>query len=338
MKELSKDDTSILKGLSLLLLLFHHLFYEANGLYNGITIGNTDIICEAGKIGKVCVALFVFLSGYGLTRSCRNKDISPIEFYKKRFAKLFPTFWLIWLIFVPIGIFFFDRTLESVYTNNIITKSIADFMGLAYAFEFYGYNATWWFMSCIIMLYLLFPFIYRARNNHYATAAIMAVAVAISFFDIHGIYPIRHYLMTFIAGMIFAQYNILQRISIERRWEKAVLIVALIGCLYIRSRLFLYAMNFDTIICILIIAVYACFGIKNKKSRKVLDFIGQHSMNIFLFHTFIYLYYFQEPLYSLGNPLFIFTALLASSLIISVIIEKIKILCHINKFEEFLRG
>lgn len=338
MKELTKDDTNILKGISLLLLLFHHLFYEANGLYNDITIGDTGIVCEVGKVFKVCVALFVFLSGYGLVKSCRNREISTLGFYKKRLARLFPTYWLIWLLFVPAGIIFFGRSLESVYANNIVPKLIADIMGLAYAFEFYGYNATWWFMSCIIVLYLLFPFIYKVLGNKIAITAIMAGSIAISYFDIHGLYPIRHYLMTFVAGMIFARYNILQRCKVDTPLKKCALIIALAACFYIRSRLFLYAMNFDTLLCLFIIAAYACFGIKWQWCRKALDFTGRHSMNIFLFHTFIYLYYLQELIYSPRNPLIIFITLLAASLAISVIIEKIKEIIRIDKFEKLISG
>lgn len=67
MMQLSKTDTLVLKGVALLLLLSHHLFYKNPGLYNDITIiGNHQLVQTVGIVSKVCVSIFVFLSGYGL--------------------------------------------------------------------------------------------------------------------------------------------------------------------------------------------------------------------------------------------------------------------------------
>lgn len=167
---LTISDTNILKGIALLLLLLHHLFYVQTGLYDDIPIyKNIYLVNELGKFGKLCVAIFVFLSGYGLTiQAKQNKIQSLSKFYKKRFSKLYFNFWFIWIIFVPIGVIFFDRTFSSVYINHIWEKLVIDLLGLSCAFGFDGYNVTWWFYSCIIILYLLFPlFIKLLRNNKY---------------------------------------------------------------------------------------------------------------------------------------------------------------------------
>ena len=65
--ELSLNDTMLLKGVALLLLLAHHLFYQGIG-YNDIHLyGSHYLVKEIGIISKLCVAIFVFLSGYELT-------------------------------------------------------------------------------------------------------------------------------------------------------------------------------------------------------------------------------------------------------------------------------
>ena len=112
--ELSLKDTNILKGIALLLLLLHHLFFIQNGLYDDIHLyENHFLVNELGKFGKLCVAIFVFLSGYGLTiQTNKNHEFELREFYKRRFTKLYLNYWLIWIIFVPIGILFFHRTFE----------------------------------------------------------------------------------------------------------------------------------------------------------------------------------------------------------------------------------
>jgi len=57
---------------------------------------------------------------------------------------------------------------------------------------------------------------------------------------------------------------------------------------------------------------------------KALTFIGVHSMNIFMFHTFIYYYYWQSFIYATRNPVVIFATLLIACLLISVLLQHLK--------------
>lgn len=55
--------------------------------------------------------------------------------------------------------------------------------------------------------------------------------------------------------------------------------------------------------------------------RESFIFLGKHSMNIFMIHTFIFYYFFHDQLYSLKNPILIYSVLLLCSMLISMIIE-----------------
>lgn len=58
---LSLSDTNALKGIALILLLCHHLFYIQDGSYNDILVfGKYPLVQEFGLACKVCVAIFVF--------------------------------------------------------------------------------------------------------------------------------------------------------------------------------------------------------------------------------------------------------------------------------------
>ena len=109
---LSLKDTNVLKGIGLLLLLCHHLFYVQKGLYDDIhLVGDHYLVQELGIWCKVCVAIFVFLSGYGLTvGAIKARGFNVRSFYWHRFTKLLLNYWLIWVLFVPISLFFFGRT------------------------------------------------------------------------------------------------------------------------------------------------------------------------------------------------------------------------------------
>lgn len=149
---LSLSQTSSLKGIALIALLVHHLFYLRTGKYDDIHLtGDLYLFNQIGLVCKVCVALFVFLSGYGLTVVAdRTGSINNRVFYVRRFTKLMSNYWLIWLFFVPVGIFFMGRTFPNVYADHSIGLCLlADLAGLSLALGVPSYNATWWFYSCI---------------------------------------------------------------------------------------------------------------------------------------------------------------------------------------------
>ena len=229
-------------------------------------------------------------------------------------------FWLIWLLFVPIGIFFFGRTPAAVYQNHILLKGILDFLGLAFSFGYYGYNPTWWFMSCIIILYLFFPLIFRYKR---LWPFIFVFSVAMTWMPLYVLNPIRYYLVAFICGIICSQNKqFIRIISNDNLINKIVVI--LIGILMFAIRNFVpVPLLFDTVLTISIVVAYKLFA-KNGWFVHTLMFLGKHSMNIFLFHTFIYYYYCHDLVYWTRNPILIFVTLLGFCIVISVFIEKIK--------------
>lgn len=335
MKELSKVDTNILKGIALLFLLIHHLFYIDNGLYNDWYICNYGIVNELGKVCKVCVPLFVFLSGYGLGKSTK-KDIGWVSFLRHRLAKLMPTYWLIWVLFVPLGVFLFDRTFEIAYVDLILPKFLLDFFGLLNIFGAYGYNATWWFMSCIIMLYVLTPLILSLiKKNTYIPLFIISLGIAL--FHIPFLVPIRFYLLTFVIGIIFAKEKILSILSKKIKYPYCVWSVILIISIAIRCFL-PYKLITDTFVCLAIILLYNSISYRDNYMCNFFCVLGKHSMNIFLFHTFIFAYYFESFIYSSRNPIIICLLLLGICLAISVLIEKIKDIIGFSQLQKKLHG
>lgn len=88
-KSLSIQDSNVLKGVALILLLWHHLFYVDNGMFSDINVWGYGLTNQIGQLGKVCVALFVFLSGYGLVVSTDSSNFRLRLFYVKRYTKLY---------------------------------------------------------------------------------------------------------------------------------------------------------------------------------------------------------------------------------------------------------
>lgn len=175
---ITKDQSLQLKGIALTLLLLHHLFGCKVAEYNDYF----NVFHILGNIGKSCVSLFVLLSGYGLAISYKKK-IKLKEYILKRFTKLYLNYWLIWVLFVPTGILFFDRPFD-YGAEHTIFYFFADFFGIINCFGKFGYCDTWWFYSCIILLYLLFPLLRRLyfySNKAFYTLCLIILLISIFF-------------------------------------------------------------------------------------------------------------------------------------------------------------
>ena len=317
---LEKFDVSITnasKGMALMLILWHHLFYEKPE--------SGFIVFQTALLAKVCVGIYVVLSGYGLAESIKKKGLELGSFYKRRLLKLYMNYWLIALIFVPMGVWFMNRTLVDVYGEHIYTKFFIQMLGLhMFTNVGYGYNATWWFMSLIIVLYAIFPLVNRLTKAY--GVWFLAVCAGILFVPIP---LVNDWIFPFAVGVYMSQKDgfitLLRWFEKQGKWRFVTLALLTVCVAWYRQNGWLFdSIRADTFFAILLILWTTELVIFSPWAKKGLAFIGVHSFNIFLFHTFIYYYYFPEFIYSVHNPLAIFALLLALCLLLSVGIERFK--------------
>ena len=311
--QLSISDTLVLKGIAIIMLLCHHCLCTGEG-YEDIFLFGKPCFQHVGKFCKLCVAIFVFLSGYGLTAQARAKDGVPnvLKFYKRRYFKLMTNFWIIWLLFVPIGVFVFNRTFPEVYGEHYIIRAFIDLTGLCTSSS---YNATWWFYGCIILLYALFPLIWKTRSYWFL---LLPASIVLSF-AVKGI-PLANllgdYLFIFTCGCIYAN----SKISLGGGKMTAIIIL-IVFCMYrLVARI---PLLWDAAIVVALVYAYNQMSVPSYISRPM-AFLGKHSFNIFLFHTFIYSYYFHSLIYWHRNPMVIVATLTIACILISICIEQIK--------------
>lgn len=326
---LSLKDTQNLKGIALLILLAHHLFFNKIGLYDDVYIAGHGVVNQIGIWSKVCVAIFVLLSGFGLVVSERNRD-NPFEikrFYTRRFTKLMINYWVVWVIFVSIDLFFF-RSFQDVYHSQIIPKVLLDFLGVSRIVGAASFNPTWWFIACILVLYLLAPQLYKilVRSN---IVVLLCLSIALSYLPIvNWQATVGPYLFTFSCGMVLGYYPIHNNKNML--WMGGAFLLLSIERLICEN--YYFALLFDSSIAIMVACMYNAMKIFNILGV-VLSYLGKHSMNIFMFHTFL-IQWFRTQLYGLYNPLLIYVAFLTACLVISETIELIKKMLYTDKLIE----
>ena len=307
---LSKQDTNVMKGIAIIAMLCHHVYTCQPEWVDAYPIFLTTL----GILGKVCVAMFLFCSGYGLAvqydRSMdvaltfKEKICTTIRFIIKRLIKFYSAYWFVFLIFVPITIFFFDRPLSAAYGEfvNPFYGIILDLFGLQ---GFRSYNITWWFNRLIILFYILFPIIYLLIKKT-RWIGFIACFVMMRFADKLGMlnyYSIMLWQFPFILGIGWAicQDKMNNLPNYTSRYTNlislGILILLLLGIL---QRLYniipwgnITGVRFDGILT-LVIAMFVIIVLRRiKMVYSILVFLGKHSVNIYLIHTFLNGYWFS---------------------------------------------
>ena len=189
---LSKDNTSAIKGLFILIVFASHIMQYA--LYNNKVdlLGRNLII----NIGQLMVTMFLFYSGYGIFESLkRKKDNYMKSFFKNRIIKT----WFNFVIFVVIYLII-DYVLK---INYPIKTKLLSLIG----FESVG-NSNW-YMFDIIILYFITFISYLLSKKEKNFLIINLIITFIFFIILYKIKPSWWYntLLCYSFGMIFSYFK-----------------------------------------------------------------------------------------------------------------------------------
>jgi peptidoglycan/LPS O-acetylase OafA/YrhL len=134
-----------LKGLGILLVVLYH---------SGAVLGNENTLH-----GEVGVDIFLILSGFTLALNSATLPLK--EFFKRRFLRIYPSYWLALGLFVWMLRFFYgqDRSWETIWHHAL---GIHGFTRLAF---FADISDPLWFVSMIVAAYLVFAAIRKHLDN-----------------------------------------------------------------------------------------------------------------------------------------------------------------------------
>ena len=180
----TKEHTMQMKGIAIIILLFHHCFlntqrwatvpYEKLATTKGwgyypISFApfSSHTIQYLASFSKICVAMFVFMTGYGMWVSyeSQKKKTTMSNYIKKRMVTLMTGFLIIFVVTeilaIPTG-----RFIE-VYGHDFrsVVYMIIDALGLAKLLGTPLFCLTWWYMSLAIVLIMIFPFVHSIMEN-----------------------------------------------------------------------------------------------------------------------------------------------------------------------------
>ena len=362
----TKEHTMQMKGIAIIILLFHHCFLNAQRWatvpyeklattkgwgYYPISFApfSSHTIQYLASFSKICVAMFVFMTGYGMWVSyeSQKKKTTMSNYIKKRMVTLMTGFLIIFVVTeilaIPTG-----RFIE-VYGHDFrsVVYMIIDALGLAKLLGTPLFCLTWWYMSLAIVLIMIFPFVHSIMEKYQWVVVVASIIVprACGFGQSTDLF---RYLLAYTLGMYFAQHDLLARIK-EKFMEQNVagkllsLIVSLIGLAVIikcRQNAWIgwkYLDFWDGFAAMYMIVISYIYILNGKWIVKGLGFLGKHSMNIFLIHSFYRDVFFHEFTYSFYYAWIDYIVLMAISLVTSIVLEWFKKLIRYEKFIDWVK-
>ena len=262
---LSEYNTNNIKGLIAFTIIFHHLSQRIEG----------ESLFLLRNIGYLIVGIFLFYSGYGLTKATLTKANYLDKFWIKRFPKVVIPFILSNLLFI-IGYVIFENklytTIEAI--NYIIGIKLID------SFK--------WYIWTTIILYIGYYILFKTFKEN---KAIILVFLYINiYFWICYIFKIGGWwynsIFSFFGGVLFGKYGekIIQFIKVKYLYTIIPIAIFLLVYTYgIKNGNIFTATIANTSF----IISFVFISIKLRIGNKITKFLGTISYEIYLVHRLV---------------------------------------------------
>ncbi|MBQ7972990.1 MAG: acyltransferase [Lachnospiraceae bacterium] len=334
MQSFTKEHTNIVKGVAIILMLIYHLFESAELLErNGVNYApfSEEVFGYFTGFGNICVSVFVFLTAYGISYGLMGGESfdwkGAYGKAAKRFAKLMGNFLCLYISVNLLWGWMLDYA--SLYGSGKqgAIAMVTDALGLSMFFDTPTLNETWWYMELAYMLIFLVPllaFCTRKIGWYILPAAFILQYV----FPMHS--DMMRYFPVVMVGICAAWGKWPERFMNSRfpLWAKYLIAVpAFVLCIAIRQNELVYNSYVplaDSVIVLFLVLFTADLLGRIPVVSKVFAFIGKHSMNIYLVHSFFYLILFMDYIYCVPYWAVTVVILLVISLLYSVLLELIK--------------
>ncbi len=256
-----------LKGVAILLVILYHA--------GGVLVWRDLVHAELG------VDIFVILSGIGLALSSRVE--SSREFLWRRFTRVLPAYWIALAVYTAADIHFLDKHYE---VPNLIVHVLGihawfgDVWGLAI-------NDSFWFVTLILTLYVIYCFV-RPLIAHPDRLLLAAAVICLppTFLFLHagqsGIYShVALRMPGFFVGLLIG------RLLRDGKLDLPLTAVGGAALLLLGYVPYTQGVIYNTVpLGLVLMAAYTWLfrPLLQDRARGVLKFLGDHSLEIFLFH------------------------------------------------------
>lgn len=323
---ISPKQSQIIKGIAILIMIYHHFFGGYAVPMDLETVKATDHLFEFfsrfARSGKICISFYAFISGYALCYIISKENKRLISATWNRLRKVY-----LFFIFMCILIY----TLISIFPCPISFNLSGLFIQLS------GYKSSipdYWYISVVLTSILIyFPILllgYWKGNTMHAmlcyTLMTINMSIAVSpymyntlkwdfmlpLYKLHNMGLMSEVVLTMPFFML--GYSLNHALKTRAKQDIILFAAAIVFCFFAYNPKWAFV-------------ILACVVVTNSVLSKLtivgspLAYLGKYSMCMWLNHRLIFGYWFADCFYSLPTPLnYILIVLL--SLALSILITK----------------
>lgn len=325
------DSRLFLLGIATLLVVFFHSDYL---IIDNIFSVNffTNILKFIQKTGNFGVDLFLLLSGVGLYFSFSKNKIKT--FYKNRFKRILPVFIIVTIIYAMITkTMTIVEILETLFFLSFFVKG----------------NADVWFIPFIMIMYLIFPLIYKIIKEKDWHGLVILLFVTMLFNFLYSVCLPVNYLYielaltripVFLCGVYLGKLIFLKKkIGLNIFFISFLSQILIIFILYVNLNIERFSIFARYFYCLLSISsvINISFLFSMLKNReilfvKIIEFFGLFSLEIYLIYEKVE--YILMKCYKYDSIVVFYIFCFLITILLSIVVKKIVnmliILC--NKF------
>lgn len=280
-----------LMGFAAIWIIIFHLHIE-HYVDNSII----SFLCGIGRSG---VDLFLFLSGFGLYYSSYNKKQTKSEFYKRRLQRIYCTFIPFLLISIVIGVCFFGDHVPNI-KDLLLKIPTLDFW-------IYG-DLSYWYIGAILVFYISYPFFLSSFNKNEINTLILVCVISLILTLIEHFMDGSRMLFTtripiFFLGVLFGKLSLEKKIKNQTALNVLLILMAFVslsGFYILNSRyrieleetglLWYFACFYSVGLVFLLCYFFRFTDSRFKIINKIALFIGNMSLEVYLFHIMFFNY------------------------------------------------
>lgn len=280
---ISKFRTPIMGCAMIAIMLFHQPF-----------IYKTPIDGVFHLFGHWGVEMFLFVSGFGIVYSLWRNDIRT--YYRNRLKRLLLPCLIVGICKVILVKFGFTQ-----HTNSNFILLIS--------------NVYLWYIYAISVYYILAPMLMKLLKCYPLGTLLIVCAFSCgctfipfkenSFYLINHIGWVTARLPIFVFGMYAAMYPL--KLGINRIFIYSIL--CFIACIVLKLGSLVRFLNIVLVFATPAMCIMACLVtelFKRVRCEKVLDYIGKHSLELYLWHEYIYWNLYRNEMFEGVNNYLLF--------------------------------